>query len=220
MRQCVLVLGAHPDDCEIGAGGTIAAYTQRGHRVVMVTLRIPCDCGDPCQEEEKSRRRREGERAAAILGAELHHFNLAREAIKPNARLVGAIDKLLADLQPAAVYTHWIGDSHPEHVAATRAVLAATRHNRCSVYQYEATLPGGVTPHAFHAQKFVDVSDTIEQKMDGLACHETQLETYGQGWLEAIRGRAAHRGFQMGRRYAEAFEVVKELAEIPDLRPR
>ena len=54
--------------------------------------------------------------------------------------------------------------------------------------------------------------------MASLQCYETQVEIYGQGWLDAIRGRAAHRGFQIGRRYAEAFQVVKDLAEIPDVR--
>lgn len=219
MQQSVLVFGAHPDDCEIGVGGTIAAYIERGHKVVMVNLRIPCGCAGECQEEEQ-RRRIEGERSAEVLKAGYISFNLSRDAIQPNARLVSAIDKLIGEHEPDVIFTHWLGDSHPEHVATTNAVIAATRRNRCSVYMYEHTLPGGVTPHPFHAQKFVDISDTIESKMASLACHETQLEAYGQPWLDAIRGRAAHRGFQIGRRYAEAFEVVKEMTEIPDLRGR
>jgi len=219
MRECILVLGAHPDDAEIGAGGTIAAYAQRGHRVVMVNFRVPGGHDDSC-DTTRSRRSGEADRAARVLGAELMSFGLPREAIKPNARLVGAIDRLLADLAPTAVYTQWHGDSHPEHVSLSRAVLAATRRNRCSLYMYEATIPGGISPHPFHAQKYVDISDTIDHKMDSLACYETQLERYGRGWLEAIRGRAAHRGFQIGGRYAEAFQVVKELSTIPDLRAR
>jgi LmbE family N-acetylglucosaminyl deacetylase len=83
---------------------------------------------------------------------------------------------------------------------------------------YEATMPGGISEQPFRAQKFIDISETIERKMASLACHETQIERYGQGWLEAIRGRAAHRGFQIRQRYAEAFEVVKEISAIPDLR--
>lgn len=218
MRQCIVAFGAHPDDCEIGAGGTLAAYARRGHRVVIATLRIPCGCPEPCDEREKHRRRIEAQHAADVLGAEMLTFDLSRDALKPNQRVISAMDKLLTELQPAAIFTHWLGDSHPEHVATTRAVLAATRRNRSSLYMYEATLPGGVTPHPFHAHKFIDVTDTIDAKMQSLACHQTQLESFGQPWLEAIRGRAAHRGFQIGCRYAEAFEVVKELSEIPDLR--
>lgn len=217
MHERIIVFGAHPDDGEIGAGGTIAAYAQRGHRVVMVSLRVPGGKDDSCHHDQE-RRHAEGAAAARTLGAELVSFGLARDAIQPGARLVGALDQLLADVQPTAVYTQWLGDSHPEHVALSRAVLAATRRNRCSVYMYEATMPGGISAHAFRAQKFVDISDTIDHKMDSLACYATQVATYGSQWLEAIRGRAAHRGFQIGRRYAEAFQVVKDLAEIPDVR--
>jgi LmbE family N-acetylglucosaminyl deacetylase len=215
MRERIIVFGAHPDDGEIGVGGAIAAYARRGHRVVMVNVRVPGG-PDDAVHHDRERRRGEGERAAQTLGAELLTFGLSRDAIQPNARLVTAIDQLLDDVQPTAVFTHWTGDSHPEHVALSRAVLAATRRNACSVYMYEATLPGGISAEAFRPQKFIDISATIDTKMMSLECYETQLERYGQGWLEAIRGRAAQRGFQIGRRYAEAFEVVKDVGEIAD----
>ena len=215
MSERIVVFGSHPDDGEIGAGGTIASYARRGHRVLMVNFRIPAGNGDASQAEH-DRRQAEGSEAARVLGAELHSFDMPRDAIRPDAELVGAIDRLLAEEQPTAVFTHWLGDSHPEHVGTTRAVLAATRRNRCSVYMYEATIPGGVTERAFRPQKFVDITDTINAKMSSLKCYQTQLAAYGQAWLEAIRGRAAHRGFQMGRGYAEAFEVVKEITRIPD----
>ena len=178
MAERVIVFGAHPDDTEIGAGGTIAAYTQRGHRVVMVHLRVPGG-PDDARHHDQERRRGEAQQAARTLGAELISFGLPRDAIQPDARLVTAIDALLADVEPTAVYTQWLGDSHPEHVSLSRAVLAATRHNRCSVYMYEATIPGGISAHAFRPQKFVDVGDTIDRKMASLACYETQLERYG-----------------------------------------
>lgn len=217
MQERIVVFGAHPDDAEIGAGGTMAAYTKRGHYVLMVNVRVPGGHGDS-SEEERSRRHTESMTAAKTLGAELFSFGWTRDAIQPGAKLVGAIDDLLADVKPTAIYTHWVGDSHPEHIGLTRSVFASTRRNRCSVYMYEATLPGGITGHAFRAQKFVDVSDTIDAKIDSLASYETQLDRYGQEWLDAVRGRAAHRGFQMGTRYAEAFQVVKEIAAIWDAR--
>jgi LmbE family N-acetylglucosaminyl deacetylase len=217
MRERLIVFGAHPDDAEIGAGGAIASYARRGHRVVMVNVRIPGG-PDDAVHHDRERRRAEGERAAHTLGAELVSLGLSRDAIQPNARLVTAIDRLLDDIQPTTVFTHWLGDSHPEHVALSQAVLAATRRNGCSVYMYEATIPGGISADAFRVQKLIDISDTIDSKMASLECYETQLERYGQGWLEAIRGRAAHRGFQIGRHYAEAFEVVKDVAPIPEAR--
>lgn len=217
MRERVIVFGAHPDDAEIGAGGVIASYARRGHGVVMVNVRIPGGPDDAIHHD-RERRRAESERAAHRLGAELLSLGLSREAIQPNARLVTAIDRLLDDIQPTTVFTHWLGDSHPEHVALSQAVLAATRRNGCSVYMYEATIPGGISADAFRPQKFIDIGDTIDSKMASLECYETQLERYGQGWLEAIRGRAAHRGFQIARHYAEAFEVVKDIAPILEAR--
>jgi len=217
MRERVMVFGAHPDDAEIGAGGAIAAYVRGGHRVVVVNLRVPGGRDDSSHHDQQ-RRRLEADVAARALGAELLSLGLTRDAIQPDARLVGAFDELLADVQPTAVYTHWLGDSHPEHIALSRALLAATRRNTCSVYMYEATIPGGISAHAFRAQKFIDISHTIDAKMASLNAYETQLERYGTGWLEAIRGRAAHRGFQIGCRYAEAFQVVKELTSIADVR--
>lgn len=217
MEERVLIIGAHPDDGEIGAGGTAAAYAVRGHRVRIVNLRVPAGNGDACEEDRRIRRD-EGRRAAETLGAEFECFDLPREAIRPDARLVGAFDRLLHDFSPTAVFTPWVGDSHPEHLGATRAVLASCRKNRCSVYMYEPTIPGGVTEQAFRPQKFIDISDVIERKMQSLACYESQIRNYGRAWLDAIRGRAAYRGFQMGRPYAEAFEVVKDISVIPDLR--
>jgi LmbE family N-acetylglucosaminyl deacetylase len=183
----------------------------------MVNVRIPGG-PDDAVHHDRERRRAESERAAHTLGAELLSLGLSRDAIQPNARLVTAIDRLLDDIQPTTVFTHWLGDSHPEHVALSQAVLAATRRNGCSVYMYEATIPGGISADAFRPQKFIDIGDTIDSKMASLECYETQLERYGQGWLEAIRGRAAHRGFQINRHYAEAFEVVKDVVPIPEAR--
>ena len=145
-------------------------------------------------------------------------MNLSREEIRPDARLIGEFDRMLREYQPSVVFTHWHGDSHPEHQATTKAVLAATRRNRCSVYMYEVTLPGGITPEAFLPQRLIDIGDTIDAKMAALNCHESQIEAYGDTWLEAIKGRSAFRGFQLGCRYAEAFQIVKDVTPIPDLR--
>ncbi len=190
-RQSIIVIGAHPDDAEIGAGGTMAAYAKRGHRVVMVNVRVPGGGRDDHCHDTRKRRRCEADVAAEALGVELVSYGLSRRDIHDTAGMVSMLDELLADVRPHAVYTHWVGDTHPEHISLSRAVFAATRRNRCSVYMYEATLPGGISAHSFRAQKYVDITDTIEEKMKSLEAYETQVASYGQGWLDAIRGRAA-----------------------------
>ena len=94
----------------------------------------------------------------------------------------------------------------------SRAVITAGRRNRCSILMYEQTIPGGVVPGGFKAQSFVDISDQMDRKRESILVHQTQIELNGgDWWLEGVRGRAMYRGYQMNVRYAEAFEVVKEI---------
>jgi hypothetical protein len=112
----------------------------------------------------------------------------------------------------ALAYTHWDQDSHQDHTAVARTVIAAARKNRCSLLMYEQTIPGGVVPGGFKAQSFVDISDFIDRKTQSILIHRTQIAMNGgDWWLEGLRGRAMYRGYQINVRFAEAFEVVKEV---------
>ena len=79
---------------------------------------------------------------------------------------------------------------------------------------YEQALPSGLTPYAFRAQVFVDISDTIETKIKSVLAHNSQVQNFSEQWVQGIRGRATYRGFQINVEYAEAFEVVKEIKQI------
>ena len=109
------------------------------------------------------------------------------------------------------VYTHWNHDSHQDHVAISNATFAAARKNDCSLYMYEQQIPGGVVPYGFKAQMFVDISNTIDKKVESCLAHKSQME---DPWIDALEGRARYRGFQSNAKYAEAFEVVREIKEI------
>jgi len=144
-RENVIVFGAHPDDGEIGAGGTIAAYAAMGHRAVLTHFRVPGGHDDTCHHT-RQRRHTEAQRAAEALGAELLGFGLTREEIQPSAHLVGVIDQLLEQIQPTAIFTHWVGDSHPEHLALTRAVLAATTRSESPFRSSKSSTQMSVVP--------------------------------------------------------------------------
>ena len=199
----VLVFGSHPDDIEIGMGGTIARHVDTGHDVLMVVVTLP-----PPREE----RRHEAAEGARILGARLELLDLPLDGLGQNRETIRVFDKLLATIDPHLVYIHWDQDSHQDHNAVSRAVISASRRNRCSLLMYEQTIPGGVVPGGFRAQSFVDISDFMERKRESILVHQTQVELNGgDWWLEGVRGRAMYRGYQMNVRYAEAFEVVKEI---------
>lgn len=79
---------------------------------------------------------------------------------------------------------------------------------------YEQALPSGLTPYAFRAQVFVDISDTMETKTRAISAYESQIQKFGEQWLEGITARARYIGCRINTEYAEAFEVVRELKEI------
>jgi LmbE family N-acetylglucosaminyl deacetylase len=199
----VLVFGAHPDDMEIGMGGTIAKHTAVGDDVLLVVATVPS------QREERIR---EAYEAARVLGARLELLDIPPEEIGFNRRTTHEFDRLFSTLDPHLAYTHWNQDSHQDHNAVARTVIAAARKNRCSLLMYEQTIPGGVVPGGFKAQSFVDISDFIDRKTQSILIHRTQIAMNGgDWWLEGLRGRAMYRGYQINVRFAEAFEVVKEI---------
>jgi LmbE family N-acetylglucosaminyl deacetylase len=201
----VLVFGAHPDDLEIGMGGTIAKHVNHGDRVVMVVGTVP---------SQTDRRRREAARGAEILGGELRFLEIPSEEFEYDRRLVRRIDEILNDVQPDLIYTHWDQDSHQDHNNLSRGVISATRKNRSSLLMYEQTIPGGIVPGGFKAQSFVDISEFIDQKIESIRAHASQHEINGDLWFQGVRGRASYRGFQINVAFAEAFEVVKEIEVI------
>lgn len=197
----VIVFGAHPDDIEIGMAGTICRLVACGNQVYSCIASIP---------DERSARIREAEAAARILGIK----DVIVLPVKPaqlgyNRQSIGAVDKVIQQLRPHSVFTHWIEDSHQDHVNVTRCIVAATRKNDFNVYMYEQTIPGGITPAAFRAQYLIDVSKYIERKMASIQAHASQLKRNGDWWSEGVRGRAMYRGYQIHTQFAEAFEIIK-----------
>ena len=198
----VLVFGAHPDDMEVGMGGTIARHASFGDEVLMCVATVP---------SQAERRRAEARRGAEILGARLHFLDIPPAELEYNRHTVRRVDEILNDFDPDVIYTQWDQDSHQDHNSISRSVISAARKNRCSLLMYEQTIPGGIVPGGFRDQCFVDISSYIDRKIESIRAHESQWEIHGDRWLQGLRGRASYRGFQMNVEYAEAFEVIKEI---------
>ena len=201
----ILVFSPHPDDAEVLMGGTIARYAQKGHNVLIVVATVP---------NQKEERREESKKAAIILGAQISMLDLNPYELVFNRGLVEIFDEVIKDFPPDVIYTSWIHDSHQDHANVSEATIAAARKNNCSLYMYEQALPSGLTPYGFRAQAFVDISDTMELKIKSVLAHESQVQNFSEQWVQGITARATYMGFQVNVKYAEAFEVVKELKEI------
>ncbi len=201
----IIVFSPHPDDAEVLVGGTIAKYTKKGHNVLIVLVTIP---------NQKERRREESGKAASILGGRLSVLDLNPYELTFDRNLVQLFDRVMNDFPPDVIYTSWINDSHQDHVSVSRATIASARKNNCSLYMYEPALPSGLTPYGFRSQVFVDISDTIDLKIKSVSVYQSQVQNYGEQWIQGITARATYMGFRINVKYAEAFEVVKEIKEI------
>lgn len=201
----ILVFGAHPDDIEIGMGGTITKLVKLGHDVIMVIATLP----NFTIADNKDERKLEAISSATILGCNIPEFlDLAQEDIVFGRRMVTLVDSLIKKYNTSTVYTQWIGDSHQDHQILTQSVIAASRDLN-NLYMYETTIPGGLTEKAFRPQLYVDITNEMENKTKSLKCFKSQNLRCGPFWIDAIVGRSIYRGYQMNTKYAEAFEIVK-----------
>ena len=121
-NQSVIAFGAHPDDLEIGMGGTLAKLARMDYDVNMVIATLP----NFVKTDTKEQRRMEATMSAKTLGCKSPQFlDLPPDAITIGRKFVNIIDEIIHKHEQATVFTQWIGDSHQDHQALTRAVIAS-----------------------------------------------------------------------------------------------
>jgi LmbE family N-acetylglucosaminyl deacetylase len=194
----VLAIGAHPDDIELGCGGTLLSHAEAGDRIGMLVMTSgesgPIDMGSRIQEQED---------AARLLGAELLWGGFADGAIPDGRACVDAIQNAIAYFDADVVYSHTPNDTHQDHRAtALGTISAARRLERLCLYE-------GPTTTTFQPSVYIDIAGQVENKIDALRAHVSQVLKNGLVDLEAIEALARHRGFQARIRQAEAFETER-----------
>ncbi|MBV8984627.1 MAG: PIG-L family deacetylase [Acidimicrobiia bacterium] len=192
----VLAIGAHPDDIELGCGAALVGHRRGGHRVTLLVMttgeRGPQDARSRVQEQED---------AAALLGADLLWGRFVDGEVPDGRPAVDVIEEALRISGADVVYTHAPNDSHQDHRATSVASLAACRR-LSSVLMYESPTSVGFTPSVF-----VDAKGLVENKLDLLRAHVSQVLKNGLVDLEAVESQARYRGFQARLRHAEGFVV-------------
>ncbi len=201
--RTVLAIGAHPDDVELAIGGTLARLARESARVVMAVISIPADF---------ETRRDEARRAAAILGCELRILvenGCCRIDDMKSYQLVGMLDALVRELQPAAVLTHSACEFHRDHIAVHNACMSTQRIKSFDLFHFSPTMTRAV-PVPFHPRAYIDVSDTIELKMKAIEAHLSQFGGRGLD-SEMYRDLARLNGRMVGVKYAEGVDVSRML---------
>jgi bacillithiol biosynthesis deacetylase BshB1 len=224
----LLVFGPHPDDLEIGLGGTIARHAAAGLRVGLCDL----TAGEMGSNGTVAERLEEAQAAGRVLGAAWRE-NLGwrdRGIGKDEAQLDQAV-AFVRRHRPRVVAAPYWSDRHPDHVAASQLLTEACFNAglRKYVAEGEAWKPEWIcyyfindsVPPSF----LIDVSDHYDAKRAALDCHSSQFVAPAPGaavptrlntpvFRQMIESRDAQFGALAGVRWAEGF-VVRE----PVLRP-
>jgi bacillithiol biosynthesis deacetylase BshB1 len=224
----LLVFGPHPDDVEIGLGGTVALHTALGFRVGLCDLTR----GELGSNGSPEQREAEAEAARVVLGAAWRvNLQWPDGGIDGGADQIADVVRLIRACRPRTVALPYWNDRHPDHRTASDVLTRATFKSglrRFAPDEGEAFRPDWTCYYFINdadpASLAIDVSAHYATKRRALACHETQFapadpnavatrltaSTFGQ----LIESRDAHLGARAGVAYAEAV-IVRE----PVLRP-
>ena len=215
----VLAIVAHPDDCVMMCGGTLARYAQGGHNVVMAVFCQGASCMPSLPAEQAAQIRGQETRAGAqLIGADLVIFGRADGGVATDETARRWVVEVIRRTSPDVILSHHPSDYIPDHRRAAElvddcAIEATCPHivtesppcSQLSLVFYMETVSGlGFVP-----EEFVDITDTFETKRRMLACHESDIGSWRDHpvvdmmeWIEVV---ARFRGIQAGVRYAEAF---------------
>jgi N-acetylglucosamine malate deacetylase 1 len=218
----LLVFGPHPDDIEIGLGGTVARHTAEGHRVGLCDLTEAELSSNGTVEQ----RRAEADEAARVLGA-LWRENLKWPdgGIAATPEMIRSAVEIIRRHRPRTVAIPYWDDRHPDHVAASHALRVATFRSALRRYVTEADpwRPEWVCYYFINdsaAPSFVvDVSGHYQRKREALACYRSQFAPAEDGAIatrltdptfrQLIESRDAQYGALAGVAFAEGV-VVRE----------
>lgn len=216
-----LAFGAHPDDVELGCGGTLALLARAGRRVGIVHLTR----GEAGTRGTPDLRRQEAEAAAGILGAEAVEFlDLGDGRLSRDLEAEDRLIALLRRYRPELVLLPPLEDRHPDHGRAHRLL-------RDACFYAGLVRRGAGRPHrpaagfwymghdGFEPAFIVDISSTWEAKQAALDAYRSQLHSGrseeteagpvtkigSRAFRQAIEGRARVLGARIGAEFGEGF---------------
>jgi bacillithiol biosynthesis deacetylase BshB1 len=221
----LLVFGPHPDDLEIGLGGTIARHVDAGAAVGLCDL----TAGEMGSNGTVEQRLAESEAARKVLGAAWReNLRLPDRQIGKSADHLLTVASFIRRHQPKVVAAPYWSDRHPDHVAASALLTEAVFNAGLKKYKAEGEawkadwicyyfINDGATPSFV-----VDVSAHYKKKRQALDCHVTQFQAPGSGtaatrlntplFRQLIESRDAQFGALAGCTWAEGFVVREPLA--------
>ena len=196
----VLAIGAHPDDVEIGCGGTLAKHRDRGDTLLILTLSQGAYGGDTARRGDEARR------AAERLGATLDLRDLPDGAIGEGVETIRLLETVIRAFAPTHVYTHSRDDTHQDHRALHAATRVAAR-GVPNVYAYQS--PSSTVE--FRPQRFVDITAYMDEKLALIGLHASQAQRRANLQPDLIVATARYWGRYAGYCLAEPLAVLRQV---------
>jgi bacillithiol biosynthesis deacetylase BshB1 len=188
----LLVFGPHPDDIEIGLGGTVARHAAGGYRVGLVDL----TAGELSSNGSPAERHEEASEAARVLGA-VWRENLGWPdgGITADPSLVRSAVEAIRRHQPRTVAIPYWQDRHPDHVCASNVLSIAAFRSGLRRYTTgtDAWRPDWVCYYFINESAtpsfIIDVSEHYERKRAALACYRSQFRPGERSGEDAVPTR-------------------------------
>ncbi|HET7641052.1 MAG TPA: PIG-L deacetylase family protein [Ktedonobacteraceae bacterium] len=233
-NNVAMVIVAHPDDAEFGAAGTVATWVRDGWDVYYVICTDATgggpddatDVGPAAKRRISEIRKREQRAAGVVLGLkDVFFLDYPDGQLYPTIELRRDLVRLLRKYRPSRVVcqspertwtpTLTIGRYHSDHLAAGQATLAAIYPMSQNPWDFPELLEKeGLLPHkisevyimgAPNVNHFVDISDSMDIKIEALLCHASQFVGRMEEVKDRVRTRSADLGTTYGVAYAEEF---------------
>ena len=227
----VLGVFAHPDDPDFGAGGSMARLADSGAEVTYVIVTDGRQGGeDPKQKDAElvAIRQKEQRAAAKVLGVKNVEFLGYKDGtLMPDLKLRRDIVRMIRKYKPELVITHLpgrvldmpMGGSHPDHLAVGETTMAAVYPDSRNPRAFRSLLKEGFEPHVVKevwipfwtkGDYLVDVTKTLDRKIEALHKHKSQVAKPGRTWdfEKFMRKRSSDVGKKAGYKYAESFKRI------------
>ena len=217
----ILVFGIHPDDVELGCGGTVILAARQGHDVVIVDLSEGGSSSNGTPEERVS----EALEAARRMGvAGRYNLKLPDTRIQSeNSDQLGAVVERVRKERPSLVLLPSADDPHPDHASGGRLIERALYFS--GVHGYSRAVPAWRVPRAlvypgrrdFEPEIVVDVTSTHDAKLEAILAHASQFVSGAErmptplnspGFIDMVVARARVHGHRVGVRFGEPFRTM------------
>ena len=213
----IVVVGPHPDDQELGMGGTIARLARQGHTVHLIDMTN----GEPTPHGSVEIRAKESAEAAKVLGVKRTLLGLKNREVVHSIEARHALAALYRIHRPNVVFVPFPIDAHPDHVAVTRIAEDARFDAKLS----KSNIPG----EPWHPKRIIyyycthlrmnfnptfclDISSEIDLKMQSVACYASQFSRNAAGDVPAmVKTMSGYFGGRIGTAHAEPFFTYEVL---------